>query len=741
MRLYHKLYKFLALTLVLGISITNYVPVRSHHIASSPISQDQNNRLTAPVSEEIILIWNAEVTKADKESYLQPFGNQISITKEYEDYMLITAKDKNTSQSLYDQLVYSQDIASIDYNHEIELSYTNDAYSSAQWGLENPGYYTQLVGDQLIIQNASKNVDLDIPEAWSIYNKKDIKTREVVVAVIDTGVDNNHPDLANSMWINKGELPDDGIDNDHNGYIDDIFGWDFYNNDNTICHYEMDVETEEIRASSDDNDDHGTHCAGIIAATANNNIGIAGVASNINVKIMSLKIHGGPKGKGSIADAILAIKYATAMGADVVNVSWGSQVYSKALEQTIAQSPMLFVTAAGNSGDNNDSIAMYPANYNLPNVMSVTFINEYGALTTKSNYGKKTVDIAAPGMNILSTAVGSYATLSGSSMAAPHITGLAAILYSCSKNLSPKSVKDVIVMNVKPLINLRNSIANAGIPDAFLMVQSMPHLVIDKKAPTLHINTYFEQNKIMLGLYPNDKGNSGICVIRYLSGKKDLKAFKKGTTGTEVLGSTLSLNKSGMYTFYVSDYAGNENIYQYNVIDDVKAPLVSTSYRYSMNNAVTLNINVIDELSDVKLLRYAFGNKTVSDFVSGSIGTTLTLKDDMCTIRLTKPGIYSFYAVDYRGNKTVHAINIVQKPITALSVAQNSYNLNINDTLKLKLTYEPANTTDKIYYISSAPSVVSVSQWGTLHGKSSGKAIITIQSTSGRFQKVLVTVN
>lgn len=733
MKLYHKTYKCLALTMLMSLLLTTTIAVRQNSQGIEPLS--------APVSEEIIVLWNAQVSDHEKASLLQSFEDQITITRNFEDYMLITANNKEIAKDLYHKLDNSEDVSSLDYNHEIELTYTKDPYSSSQWSHENPGYYAQFADNQLYTVSSAKDVDLEIPESWSIYNKKDVKTREVIVAVIDTGVDNNHPDLMNSMWVNKGEIPGDGIDNDKNGYIDDIFGWDFYNDDNTVCHYEMDVKTEEIRASSDDNDDHGTHCAGIIAATANNNIGIAGIASNIDVKIMSLKIHGGPKGKGSIADAILAIKYATAMGADVVNLSWGSSVYSKALEQTMSQSPMLFVTAAGNTGDNNDVVGMYPANFDLPNVMAVTFINEFGALTTKSNYGKKSVDIAAPGMNILSTVVGNYATLSGSSMAAPHITGLAAILYSCSKNISPKSVKDVIKMNVKPLASLRGNIATAGIPDAFLMVQSMPYLVIDTKAPTLSINTYFDQNKIMLGLYPNDKGGSGIRTIRYLYGNKNTKSFKKGTSGTEIIDSTLSLSKAGTYTFYVSDYAGNENTFTYKVNDDTKPPLISTSFRYSMNNTITVNLSVLDELSDVKLVRYAYGKKSISDFTSGNVGSTLTLKDGKTTLRFKNPGVYTFYAIDYRGNKTVHVVNIAQNPITTLSVNKSSYSIGVSDTHKLEVTYSPLNTTDKIYYTSSNSSIVSVSQWGTIHGKSSGKAIVSVRTTSGVVRNIIVTVN
>lgn len=742
MRIHPKTIKYLALAMLVGLTLNSPEANSYSRIDSSSTTYVLSEQTKATLSKELILLWNSDIKQEEKLAQLQIYQDQINILSEFENFMLISADSEVTAAEIYADLSNSPLLTAIDYNQEVELSYTQDTYSTAQWGHENPGFYSQLVGNELVSLSSSKDVDLEVPQAWSLYNKKDINTRKVVVAIIDTGVDNNHPDLANSMWVNKKETPGDGKDNDKNGYVDDIFGWDFYNDDNTVCHYEMDVKTEKIRAASNDNDDHGTHIAGIIAATANNNIGIAGIASNIDVEIMALKIHGGPNGKGSIADAILAIKYATAMGADVVNLSWGSSVYSKSLEQTIAQSPMLFVTAAGNTGDNNDTTPMYPANYVLPNVMSVTFINQYGALTTRSNYGKKTVDIAAPGMDILSTVVGGYETLSGSSMAAPHITGLAAILYSCSNQLSPKSVKDVIVMNVKPLVSLRGSVAVAGIPDAYMMVQSMAYLVIDTKSPTINFNTYFDHSKIMLGLYSKDEGNSGIRVIRYLSGKKSVKSFKNGTTGTEIKSNTISLNKSGLFTFYISDYAGNETTYTYNVIDDTKAPTIATSFRYSIDNkAITLNFRVIDELSDVKAVRYVKGKKTISDFTSGNLGTALTLKEGANTLRLTQSGEYTFYAVDYRGNKTVHVVNVALKPITTLSIDKSSHALAVGETYKIKLTYAPSNTTDKIFYISSNPSVVSVSQWGNLHGKSKGSAVITIRTSSGLIRKLFITVD
>ncbi|MDD5936331.1 MAG: S8 family serine peptidase [Clostridiales bacterium] len=723
-----KLIKYLAL----GLTFTFlFLPSNSSHKV-----QETN------LNNELLILWQDGITKEEKNEYLSTYRGNYTITSEYDNFMLLSTTDAAKAESIYNDLSLQPSICTVDYNSEITVSSTDDPYTSAQWGLDNPGYYDQLIDDKLINVYSTKDIDMNMSEAWAVYNKEAINTREVIVAIIDTGVDTMQPDLKHAIWTNPGEIPGDGIDNDGNGYVDDINGWDFYNDDNSVCHYQYNIKTGEIQASEDDSDEHGTHCAGIIAAAANNRIGIAGVASNINVKIMPLKIHGGPSQKGTIADAILAIKYATIKGADIVNMSWGSTIYNKALKKAIQEAPMLFIAAAGNKGENNDEVPVYPASYNLPNLISVTFINQYGYLTNKSNYGKRTVDIAAPGMDILSTAVGnSYSTLSGSSMAVPHITGLAAILYSWNEHITPASVKNVILSNIKKLSGLEGYVKNPGIPDAKKMIQNISDIKIDVTPPTIHINTFFEKDKIMVGVYARDEKGSGVRVVRYLPGKKDKKAFKKGTIDSPMASNTATLNKGGTYTFYASDYAGNEKVLVYDVIDDKDPPLVSSSFHYSLDGrSVSVDLKVIDELSGVKTLRYAKGKYSTKDFASGYLGQSLTLKNNACTLRLFQPGEYTFYTVDYRGNKTTHVVNIMQKPITRISVPFSSTTLKVGTLQKLKISYLPKVTTDKIFYSSSNPSVVSISQWGALHAKSKGRAVITISSTSGISKSIVVNV-
>ena len=261
----------------------------------------------------------------------------------------------------------------------------NDPRFGELWGLHN-------TGQDVESYEGTEDIDMDIPEAWDMT----MGDQEIVVAVIDTGVDINHPDLAANIWTNPGETPGDGIDNDGNGYVDDVSGWDFFNDDNTVF-------------DPADDDEHGTHVAGTIAAVANNSTGVAGVAPN--VKIMPLKFIGPDDLGGSTSDAISAIEYAAEMGVKVSNNSWGRAVDSLeidlALKNAINNSGQVFVAAAGNgdefyNGIDNDVHPDSPSGLDSTNIIAVAAVNNEGGLASFSNYGAISVDIGAPGVDILS---------------------------------------------------------------------------------------------------------------------------------------------------------------------------------------------------------------------------------------------------------------------------------------------------------------------------------------------------
>lgn len=258
--------------------------------------------------------------------------------------------------------------------------------------------------------------NIDAPTAWELSTG----SANTVVAIIDSGVDYSHLDLAGNMWRNTAEIAGNGIDDDNDGYIDDIYGINAITNSGNPM----------------DDNRHGTHVAGTIGAVGNNGVGVAGV--NWNVKMMALKFLDA-NGSGTTADAIKAINYMVAMKNRGVNIraannSWGGGGFSQGLFDAISsanQAGILFVAAAGNAGRDNDILPSYPAGYNLPNVISVAAIDANNQLADFSNFGVETVDIGAPGVSILSTLPGNgYGQLSGTSMATPHVTGAIALLSS-----------------------------------------------------------------------------------------------------------------------------------------------------------------------------------------------------------------------------------------------------------------------------------------------------------------------
>lgn len=301
------------------------------------------------------------------------------------------------------------------------------------WGLNNTGQ-TGGVAD----------ADIDAPEAWAAT----VGSASTVVAVIDEGVQISHPDLRDNVWTNPGEIAGNAVDDDENGYVDDVHGWDFYSDDASVY--------DGIE------DDHGTHVAGTIAATGGNGEGITGVAWR--AQVMPLKFLG-PDG-GSVSDAAAALDYAVANGASISNNSWGGAEYSRTLRDAIARAGSaghLFVAAAGNDGLDLATTPSYPAAYDLPNIISVAATDHADRLASFSNYGSTSVDLGAPGVGILSTLPnGGYGRYSGTSMAAPQVTGVAALLLSADPTLELAELRSRILTTVDPVPSLVGRVATGG---------------------------------------------------------------------------------------------------------------------------------------------------------------------------------------------------------------------------------------------------------------------------------------
>lgn len=296
-----------------------------------------------------------------------------------------------------------------------------DAKFGDQWGFKNTG---KNAGGWWSRGKAGE--DINAEGVWKLSRGR----KEVKIAVIDTGVDYTHSDLAANMWVNELEKNGvEGVDDDGNGYVDDIHGYDFANKDGDPA----------------DGHGHGTHCAGNIGALHNRS-GIRGVMNN--VKIVGIKFLS-DSGRGETEDAIQSIDYAVKVGVNLMSNSWGGGEFSQALKDSIqaaSDAGIIFVAAAGNSRADNDARPTYPANYEVENVITVGSHDATGKKSSFSNYGKKTVHVFAPGSNIMSTVPGNrYQSMSGTSMACPIAAGAIGLLIAENPNLTPLEIRERVI--------------------------------------------------------------------------------------------------------------------------------------------------------------------------------------------------------------------------------------------------------------------------------------------------------
>lgn len=316
----------------------------------------------------------------------------------------------------------------------------SDSLLNDQWSLNNTGQTGGVV-----------DADIDAPEAWESTQG----SSSVIVGVVDTGIDYLHPDLASNIWVNPGEIAGNLLDDDGNGYVDDVHGYDFYFNDSDP----MDLIG------------HGTHVAGTIGAVGNNGLGVAGV--NWDVGLMALKISPDSGTSVSATAAVAAINYTTMMrevygvNVRVTTHSWGGGGYLQSLYDAISESEqagLLFVAAAGNGYlTNNDIFANYPSNYDVDNIIAVASTTHTDAISDFSNYGPTTVDLGAPGSSILSTTPNNtYSIYSGTSMATPHVTGVAALAWSYAPDATYQEIRDAILGGVDPLPSLNGLTVTGG---------------------------------------------------------------------------------------------------------------------------------------------------------------------------------------------------------------------------------------------------------------------------------------
>jgi subtilisin family serine protease len=389
----------------------------------------------------------------------------------------------------------------------MEPDYIMQAYSG-QMIPNDPDFKNQWALHQ------ANDKDIDAPEAWARARK----ANSMVVAVIDSGVDYNHPDLRANMWVNTKEIPGNGIDDDGNGYIDDVFG------------INVDEGRNQTSGNPMDNHGHGTHVAGSIGAVGNNGVGIAGVCHE--VRLMALKfLHPfGSGATGTTSDAVKCVDYARLHGAHVINASFGgggrSQIFEDAIKRA-NDAGIVFVAAAGNNGT---STPTFPASYNLPNIICVANTNSNDVLASSSSFGSW-VHLAAPGTNILSTLPNNrYGYFTGTSMAAPHVAGTVALVRSLNPTLSPTNIRNRILTTVDPIPSLLSKVSTGGRLNLYNALQGKP----EEPKPDDHGNT--PGNATLAGTFTG--GNQLYSVQGKLEVADDVDVFR------------LVLNKKASVRFY-----------------------------------------------------------------------------------------------------------------------------------------------------------------------------------------------
>ncbi len=421
------------------------------------------------VPNQIIVKFEEGATRAEKADARAAEGLRKKDDLDLIDAEVVKVEGQPVEQAVRDLEKRSDvEYAEPDYMLEASATTANDPDFPKLYGLHNTGQ-----------TGGGNDADIDAPEAWDTTTGDPSTT----VAVIDSGVDISHPDLTNNIWVNPGESGIDpggrnkatnGVDDDGNKYVDDVNGWDFVKNDATVF-------------DSGDNL-HGTHVAGTIAAEGNNSAGMVGV--NWKAKIMPLKFLDA-NGGGATSNAIKALDYAVASGAKISNNSYGGGGYLQSFIDSLKKADAaghLFLAAAGNGGadgigDDNDASPSYPASYDVPNVVSVAATDKNDVLAGFSNYGATSVDISAPGVGILSTVPGNtYGSLSGTSMATPHVAGVAALVKSSNPTLDDAGIKANLLQSVDKKSNLSDKTASGGRLNA---VRALP----DTSAPDTTISS------------------------------------------------------------------------------------------------------------------------------------------------------------------------------------------------------------------------------------------------------------
>ncbi len=467
--------------LSLGLVATLLAPVTAFGADPRPIVPRIDDPVVAPdapgasdpIDDQILVRYREGTTPGERRAIREAHGlTRVPGTGDARTEVVV-AEGRSTA-TVRRRLGDERDVVAVAANQRRELAVdiSGEPGFGQLWGLHNRGQRI----DGISALTGLSDIDLDALEALRLG----AGSPDVIVAVVDDGVDTSHPDLEDAIWTNPGEagpLAANGIDDDGNGFKDDVHGWDFCNDDKTV--------------HDAGQDGHGTHVAGTIGASLDG-AGVVGVAPGIT--IMPLKFIDGGHLCGSDDMAVRAIDYAASFGVRIINASWGGAQPSSVLDAAIAESGALFVAAAGNGDVDGHAIDIdkaggprfYPASSTLPNILAVAAIDQRGRLASFSNYGRKSVDLGAPGTNILSTypkaagcAAPCYAWSEGTSMAAPHVTGVAALVASHEPALldQPLQLRSRLLSTGRALSSLSTKTTTGRMVNAWRAVDAVPPVI------------------------------------------------------------------------------------------------------------------------------------------------------------------------------------------------------------------------------------------------------------------------
>lgn len=631
---------------------------------------------------------------------------------------------------------YSSDIqiAQPDYKFSIasQVSNVTDYYKDGkQWALENAGTFENPETDVKDADiKAVEDIDLNAQGAWDeIDNSQNasVKTKEVVVAVVDTGIDYTNDELKDVIWQNEDETSD-GTDSDNNGYKDDIRGWNFVSR----------------RGSSDVTDDngHGTAVAGVIAA-ADDNSGVVGIASNINIKIMPVKSVDS-KGEASMSNLILGMEYADENGASICNCSWGGEsdvrefLQNMLMKQVIAASDMLFVAASGNESINIDEKECIPASFTADNLITVGSIEWDGSLSWFSNYGSNSMEICAPGAAIYTVnAGGGYALEWGTSFSTPYVVGVAALAEAASGSSDGKILKDFVCNsdNLKKISGLEKYCQYGGIPDAEKVVKAaLAYRSIEETSVTASpaaSETPVPTSTTAATAIPDDNTSQQPDISA--TTEPDVKETETPQETAEP-GNNLSVTSAPTETPAVEASASPDTSSE-ETADDINISVKSSLYK---GYARKINVTVDGSISEIK---YSKGRKETSYF--GKFGNEFTnINSSSFTIKAYEPGWYTIYVKTTGGKekiKNVFAnVKIVKISKTKLSIKKGT-EYKLTASIKEQSNY-PEKLTGKVYFKTSNKKIVSVNAaTGKIKAKSKGRAVITAYTKNGKSAKCTVT--